>query len=166
MEKAVFAFENFLADVSPAYCEFAETIHGELLGDGYRCRIESKANGFLVSYSHPQTKRSILNFLFRKGRLHVRLYADCLDGYAGLLDRLPGSMERAIAKAPVCKRLLDPAQCNSRCPMGYAFTIRGSRYQKCRYNCFLLEVTPESAPVLAALIGEERGGRRALKDSL
>ena len=159
MEKPVYHFENFLADVSPEYRGFAENIHDALLGEGYKCRIESKANGFLVSYSYPKTKRSILNFLFRKKGLHVRLYADHLDAYAGLLERLPEAMEKAIMKAPVCKRLVNPGDCNSRCPMGYDFTIKGSRYQKCRYNCFLLAVTPESAPVLAEFIEEERRGR-------
>ena len=124
MEKVVYTFENFLADVSPEAREFAEDIHGALLGEDYKCRVESKANGFLVSYAHPKTKRSILNFLFRKKRLHVRLYADHLGAYADLLDRLPEAMEQAIAKAPVCKRLIDPADCNSRCPMGYDFAIR------------------------------------------
>ena len=162
MEIIAYDFDNFLADVSPEYRGFAENIHGALLGEGYKCRVESKANGFLVSYSHPKTKRSILNFLFRKRGLYIRLYADNLVAYAGLLDRLPESMEKAIAKAPVCKRLIDPADCNSRCPMGYDFTIRGVRYQKCRYNCFLLEVAPESAPVLAELIEEERRGRGGL----
>ena len=161
MDKPVFTFENFLADVSPEYREFAEGINAALLGEGYKYRIESKANGFLVSYSHPKTKRSILNFLFRKKGLYVRLYADHLAAYAGLLDRLPESMEKAIVKAPVCKRLINPEDCNPRCPMGYDFMIRGSRYQKCRYNCFLLEVTPESLPVLEEFIEEERKGRLA-----
>ena len=161
MEKTVYTFENFLADVSPECRAFAEEIHGALVGEGYRCGVESKANGFLVSYAHPETRRSLLNFLFRKKNLHVRLYAEHLAGYAGLLDRLPEAVERAVAKAPVCKRLADPMDCNSRCPMGYDFTIRGARYQKCRYNCFLLEVTPESAPALSELIAAERGERSA-----
>lgn len=155
MEKPAYRFEDFLQDVRPAYQAFAAGIHEQLTQQGCKVKIESKASGFLVSYAHPKTKRSLLNFVFRKKGLVVRLYPGDLNRCAALLDRLPESMEKEIAKAPDCKRMIDPADCNSRCPMGYAVCVRGKEYKKCRYSCFLFTVTDESAPFIRDFIALE-----------
>jgi len=159
MEKQVFQFENFLADVPPDCKEFAAKIHESLLGDGYKCKIESKASGFFVSYSHPQTRRSLLNFLFRKQGLLLRLYADHAGQYADFLNGLPEEMEREIKKAPVCKRLLNPADCNPKCVAGYDFFVGENHYQKCRYGCFQFAVNARSIPVLTEFVELERNCR-------
>jgi len=156
MGKITYQFEDFLRDVRPEYQAFAAGIHENFLQDSCKVKIESKANGFFVSYAHPKTKRSLLNFIFRKKGLIVRLYPSDISKCADLLDRLPESMEKEIAKAPNCKRMLDPADCNSRCPMGYDISVRGTRYQKCRYNCFMFAVTEESIPFILDFIKLER----------
>jgi hypothetical protein len=102
-----------------------------------------------------------MNFLFRKGGLVVRVYADNCGKYADLLDRLPENMEKELAKAPVCKRLVNPDDCNPKCIMGYDFSVKKKRHQKCRYQCFRFEVTPESVPVLQELIDSERRERNS-----
>jgi len=152
MEKIAYQFEDFLQDVQPAYQAFAAGVHKNFAAQGCKVKIESKASGFLVSYAHPKTKRSLLNFVFRKKSLMVRLYPSDVSRCAELLDSPPERMEKEIAKSPVCKRLLDPADCNSRCPMGYDITVRGTRYQKCRYSCFLFTVTNESIPFIQDFI--------------
>ena len=159
MDKPTFTFEDFLADVDPACIGFAVDINRSLLGEGYKSKIELKANGFLVSYTHPRSKRSILNFIFRKKALMVRVYADHCGNYAAFLHDLPDSMEQAIRRASNCKRLLNPQDCNSRCPTGYDFEIRGNRYQKCRYSCFQFPVTPETMAILSDFINYERKER-------
>ena len=159
MDKPTYAFEDFLADVHPLHRGFAQDIHDLLTGEGYKMKMERKANGFLVSYAHPKTRRSLLNFVFRKGALVTRIYADHLGAYGDFLDALPEAMEREVARATNCKRLIDPADCNSRCPMGYDFMIGERRYRKCRYSCFQFAVREESVPVLEGFIERERRAR-------
>jgi len=159
MDKPTYQFSDFLADVRPDYHGFAEGIHASLLAAGYKMKMERKANGFLVSYAHPETRRSLLNFVFRKHALVVRIYADHLGGYMDFLRALPEAMEKEISRAPVCKRLIDPADCNSRCPMGYDFFVGETQYKKCRYSCFMFPVNPENIPVLEEFIALERKAR-------
>jgi len=147
MEKVVYQFEDFLLNVAPEYQEFAAGIHAVLTEAGCKIKIESKASGFFVSYANPKTKRSMLNFLFRKKGLLVRMYPGDIARCAALLDRLPESMVKELDKAQKCKRLTQTADCSSRCVMGYDFLARGNRYQICRY-CLQFAVTPESVPVL------------------
>ena len=159
MAKAAYQFEDFLTEASPDYREFVARMHESLLHDGYKVRIESKASGFFVSYSHPETKRSILNFLFRKNGLHVRIYADNSNKYADFINCLPENMEKAIAKAPICKRQINPADCNPKCITGYDFFVRENRYQKCRYSCFQFLINAESVPVISEFVENERKER-------
>ena len=112
-----------------------------------------------VSYSHPKTKRIILSLLFQKKNLSTRIYADNFSKYTDLLNRLPEKMEKEIAKASLCKRLVNPEECNPKCIKGYDFSIREKHYQKCRYNCFEFAVNTESIPVLADFIKSERKER-------
>jgi len=154
-----YKFEDFLANVSVDCIDFVNSIHEMLTRDGYTHKIESKASGFFISYAHPKTKRSILNFLFRKKGLYARIYGDNCNKYEGLLNTLPASMAEQIAKAGVCKRLIDPKACNPKCVMGYDFTINHFRYQKCRNSCFYFDVNPENIPFLTELIKNENKER-------
>ena len=157
-----YQFDDFLSGVCEAHKKFVVSTNESLLGDSYKVKIESKASGMFISYSHPKTKRSVVNFLFRKTSLLVRLYADNFDKYIDFLNSLPEKMEKEIAKASVCKRLINPDECNPKCLKGYDFFIREKHYQKCRYNCFEFEVTGESIPILANFIESERKERKAL----
>ena len=154
-----YQFEDFLNGVDPAHKKFVIKTHESLLKDSYKVKIESKANGMFVSYSHPKTKRSMLNFLFRKANLMTRLYADNFARYTDLINRLPEKMEKEIAKAPLCKQFINPDECNPKCIKGYDFFIGKNHYQKCRYNCFQFAVNSESIPVLVEFIESERKER-------
>ena len=158
MEKVVYSFEDFWADVDPQYRDFVNTIH-EALQKICKVKVESKANGFFVSYAHIKSKRSLLNFLFRKKGLMVRIYGDNIGKYGDFIDLLPEKMEKEIGKANLCRRLVNPEDCNPKCALGYDFSIRGKRYQKCRYNCFQFEVTPESVPVINEFLAQEQKAR-------
>lgn len=161
MGKTTYQFEDFLNDVNNDYQGFVKDVHELLLQDNYKIKIEAKASGLMVSYSHPKTKRTILNFVFRKKGLLVRIYADHCNNYADVLNRLPERIVRQIEKVGICKRLIDSQSCNSKCAMGYDFHIGENHYQKCRYNCFLLEVDFESIPFLLELIERESKERKA-----
>ncbi|MDR1955050.1 MAG: hypothetical protein LBP82_03770 [Candidatus Methanoplasma sp.] len=159
-EKGGHSFEDFLSKVGADRKGFVTDIHDSLTDERYKAKIELKASGFFVSYSHPETKRSILNFFFRKKGLMVRIYADNHGGYKELLNGLPDSMVKEIGKAPVCKRLIDPNDCNPKCITGYDFCIRDEHYQKCRYGCFEFIVADENIRMLSDLIENERVLRR------
>ena len=160
MAKTEYQFADFLADVDDDYKSFVNQVHKMLLDDGYKVKIESKASGFFVAYAHPKTKRSLLNFLFRKKGLLVRIYGDNYGKYADLLNDLPENMVSQIDKAGVCKRFINPENCNSKC-IGYDFYIQENHYQKCRYACFLFAVNAESMPFLLQLIESESKQRFA-----
>lgn len=162
MEKTEYRFEEFLSEVEPDYKAFAAKIHEAMLRDGYKVKIESKASGYFVSYSHPKTKRSILNFLFRKKGLFVRIYADNFSKYSDFINDLPEKMEREISKAPNCKRLIDPDDCNPKCIKGYDFFMRDNQYKKCRYACFQLEVNAQSVPAITEFVENEIKERLAV----
>jgi len=160
MEKLKYQFEDFLMTVSDDYKDFVITVHEMLLRDNYKIKIESKKNGFLVSYSHPKTKRVIMNFLFRKKGLLIRVYAENCAKYPDVLNSLPERIVDQIAGATVCKKLVNPQDCWEKCVMGYDFYIGGNHYQKCRYDCFQLDVDSESIPFLLELIESENKERR------
>jgi len=153
-----FKFEDFLADISQEYRNGVTQIHEELTTDKYKMKIEKKASGLLVSYSHPKTKRSLLNWVFRKSGLHIRIYAEGHANYADFISTLPNDMEASIAKSSQCKQFFNPPQCSPKC-RGYDISIRGNKYQKCRYDCFLMQITQENLPIITELIRLEKETR-------
>ena len=159
MEKVTYQFDDFLAEVNTAHKDFVMKIHEGLTKEKYKTKIESKKSGLSVSYSHPKTKRGMLGFLFCKNAFLVRLYADNFGKYVDFLNLIPESMEKEIGKATKCSRLIDPNACNPKCVGGYDFHIRDNHYQKCRMNCFQLEVNSDSIPILADFIENERRER-------
>ena len=140
--------DDFIKAVNPAHQAFAKATHEAMTIGGCKMKMESKASGLFVSYSHPKTKRSLLNFLFRKSGLFTRLYPDNASNRLSM-DNLPASMEKEIIKAPDCK------MCSEKCNKGYKFLLSEKAYDKCRYNAFVFAVTEESKPVLSEWIEKE-----------
>ncbi|MCL2456175.1 MAG: hypothetical protein FWD19_01345 [Defluviitaleaceae bacterium] len=159
MEKKDYRFEDFFEDVNDKDKDFVSKVHELLTRDDCKIKVELKATGFFASYSHPTTKRSILNFAFRKKGLMVRIYGDNCNKYEDVLNRLPEKMVKQIEKAGVCKRILDPKTCNPKCVMGYDFKIGKNKFQKCRNSCFFFEVDAESVSFLLELIESEKNSR-------
>jgi hypothetical protein len=85
----------------------------------------------------------------------MRIYADNNGKYADFFNTFPASMENEIAKATICKRLVDPNECWEKCSMGYNVYIGKNHYQKCRYSCFQFLFTEESIPVLSDFLDKE-----------
>lgn len=160
-DKETYTFEQFLPDVRPDHLPFVMETHESLTGRGYKTKVELAKSGYVVSYQHPKTKKVLLNYVFRKSGMLIRVYGDHLSQYLDFVQSLPASMIAEIGASPNCKRLLDPAACNSRCPMGYAFTVDGGLYQKCRYGCFMFPVKAETIPSLRELIDKEAAARDA-----
>ena len=159
MAKAKYQFEDFLAEVEQEQRAAVINIHETMTESGYKNKVEKKASGFLVAYTHPKTKRSILNLFFRKDGLQSRIYAENHKQYANFIDYLPEDMEAQVAKATNCKRFVTPPECSDTCSAGYDIMIRGNRYQKCRYSCFHFKADTRSLPVIIDFIEHEKAMR-------
>ena len=140
-------FNDFLATVEPQHQDFAQIIHEKLIEKKFKVKIESKASGFFVSYSNPKTKRSLLNFLFRKSGLLVRIYPSNIN--VEIPSTITATMKVEIEKAPNCKL------CSDKCIQGYKFSLQGQGYDKCRYNAFLFAVNGKNKSILAEWVEKE-----------
>lgn len=148
-----YTFQDFLASVDGETQGFVSELHDELTALGCKIDVKLAKSGYVVSYS--LNKKTIANYVFRKKGLMARIYANHIAQYMDVLETLPEAMVEAIRKAPVCKRLVDPAACNPRCSMGYDFILKGERLQKCRNNAFLFLLSDETRPYAKALLLNE-----------
>lgn len=148
-----YTFQDFLTSVDEENQTFVSSLHDELTGLGCKIDIKSAKSGYVVSYS--LNKKTIANYVFRKKGLIARIYAAHIAQYMEVLDTLPDGMVRSIQEAPVCKRLVDPAACNQKCPMGYDFILKGERLQRCRNNAFMFLLSEESRPHVKSLLLHE-----------
>jgi hypothetical protein len=126
-------------------------MYSEIQGADYE--VKEAKMGYLVSYL--LNKKTIANYVSRKKGLIIRLYANCINQYMGFLDILPDGMVKTIRDAPICKRLMNHDTCNSKCPMGYDFVLRGQRLQKCRSNAFMFLLCAESNPFIKTFLKNE-----------
>ena len=154
------SFDNFLNDVDPRYQEFVRNTHDYMIQNGCKFKLALAKNGYVASYSYGKPGRVVLNFVFRKKGLVARIYGDNVNAYMDFIGTLPENMIDTIIKAPACKRFADPPKCSPKC-IGYVFSVNGTQYQKCRYNCFLFDINDESAPFTADFVGHELRERRA-----
>lgn len=148
-----YTFQDFLAAVDEEFQEFVRQLHDEMAELGCKTEVKLAKSGYVVSCN--LNKKAIANYVFRKKGLMVRIYAGHIAQYMDVLDTLPGSMVKTIQEAPVCKRLLDPADCNQRCPMGYDFVLKGERLQKCRNGAFMFLLSEENKPYIKTLLLKE-----------
>jgi len=161
MPKQVIPFSDFLVAAGPEHEEFINQLHDYLEQENCIVEIKEAKSGYVVSYVHKPTKRTVANYVFRKKGPMLRVYADHVLSYADNFTDWPASMKEAIKKGGVCKRLLDPNVCNSRCLMGFDFILDGERQQLCRYGSgltFLLDV--ESKPHLSDIMKHEIQARQ------
>ena len=66
--------------------------------------------------------------------------------------------KKDIAKASVCKRLVNPEDCNPKCVMGYTLVMDGETYQKCRYMAFQPALSEENNPYILQFL--RKNGRQ------
>ena len=152
------SFDDFIISVVPHYQGFARSINDYMLNNGCALKITTAKNGFVVSYQHLAKKRVVMNFVFRKKGLVVRIYGDHVGEYPEFLEKFPETMKESIRKAPSCKRFDTPPKCNSKCG-GYVFNLGNTQYQKCRYSCFMYVVDDERIPFITAHIERELAAR-------
>lgn len=155
MPKGAIPFEDFLNAAGAEHAEFIENLHKLLLSNDYSITIKEAKSGYVVSYVHKPTKKTVANYVFRKNGPMIRIYADNVADYMNQLDLWPEDMKASIRKAGVCKRLVNPDACNPRCSTGFDFLLDGEHWQKCRNNCFLFYLNDSTKPFLQEMMEGE-----------
>ncbi len=144
----------FLETVDDRYRDFVNQIHAYLTEKGCKCKIQTAKSGYTVSYVF-NNNRTFATFLSRKAGMKLRIYPKQLQKYQEFLDTFPEKMKEEIKKSSVCKRLVNPDECNPKCVMGYAFIMDGEPYQKCRHMAFQPTLSEENNPFLLRFLEYE-----------
>lgn len=160
MAKDKIDFGTFVECIPEQYTEFVVNLNDYLLDNDCTYDIKEAKSGFVVSYIYKLTKKTIANYVFRKKGPQLRIYADHISSYQGVLDEFPNKMKESIISASPCKRMLNPTSCNQRCMMGFDFILDGERQQKCRNNCFLFFLSDENNGYLKQIIENEISYRK------
>lgn len=145
-------FEEFLSILNDREVPLAIPIDEMYLSGGSKRNIKESASGFTVSYLSGATKKTIANFVCRKTGLKIRITPEKPFDCGELLNDLPENMRTDMIRGNTCKRLLGENVCNPRCAMGYAFTLDGEYYSKCRAMAFMFSVTDENVKHITEFI--------------
>ena len=160
MPKPTIPFIDFITAAGVEHEDFINKLHAFLQEEGCVSKIKTAANGYVVSYVHKPTKRTVANYVFRKKMPMLRLYADNTLSYADIMAKLPEEMKDTIRQGGNCSRLSDPNACNSRCLKGFEFVLDGERQQKCRcHMSFTFFLTDETKPYLLEIMEREMQAR-------
>jgi len=162
MAKEKFSIEQFLETVDTGYQAFIQNLHNYLTDNGCKVTVEKKKSGFFASYKYVKLKRSIVNLLFRKKRLIVRIYGENVNKYLDFMNTLPEEMVQSIEEATVCKRLIDPEACSPTCPKGYDFSMGNKHFQVCRYGAFEFPITNKNNSYIKSFVEKEIKERTAV----
>ena len=156
MPKQVIPFSDFMIAAGAEHEVFINKLHDYLQANDCVAKIKMAANGYVVSYVHRPTARTVANYIFRKKMPMLRVYADNILRYTEIVARWPDNMKDTIRKGGNCSRLIDPNACNSRCLKGYDFMLDGERQQKCRcHNSFAFFLNDETKPYLLEIMERE-----------
>jgi len=157
MEQLDYQFQDFLMQVNDEHKDFVHAIHERLSKAGCKVKIGStKTTPFTVKYT--QGRKGVFNFMLRKRGFKASVYPHNLAQYPDVLDRMPESMEKQIAKVSQCINIAEPGKCMDKC-IGYDFHTRKTHYQKCKFSCFQFNVDAESIPFLTELLESELNAR-------
>lgn len=148
-------FLEFIETIEEPNKGFAQEVDQYLLG--HNCQREAKTtkSGFAVSYIRKETKKRLATFVCRKTGVKLKVYPQNVNEYERFLDTLPAKMKKDIEKASICKRLINPEDCNPKCVKGYDFLMDGQQYQKCRHMAFMLTLNGENNPYIMAFLEKE-----------
>ena len=144
----------FLNEVPPNLQEFVLELDDYLLGKECKRKIEPAKNGYVTTYMLPGSGKSLLNYVFRKKGIQIRIYAEGISDYDAILNDFPDKMKKEIIKSGDCKKLVG-GTCSPICSAGYTFIMDGVEYKKCRSMAFLHKIDEESADYILKLIKSE-----------
>ena len=147
-------FNRFLQDIPAEYQRFVLELDEYLTAKGSKRTIKTAKSGFVTSYSSPAGGRALLNYVFRKSGVKMRIYAEHIGEHPNVLNCLPDNMKSDIKKAGDCKKLTGSA-CTPTCPAGYTFVMDGEEYRKCRNMAFFHSLTAGNTEHILKLIKAE-----------
>lgn len=153
-------FKLFLEATDAHYREFIIEINDYLIEQGCKREIKPAKNGYLVSYILIDIKRTLATFVSRKTGMKLRIYPDHIGEYQSFLNALPEQVKKEIKKSSICKRLINPNECNSKCVMGFTFTMDDEDYQKCRYMAFMPTLSRENNIYIKEFLERELSARK------
>lgn len=148
-------FLDFLETIDDKNRVFVMEINNLLLQNGCKCEVKNAKSGYTISYISNRTKRVLATFVCRKTGVKLRIYPQNLKRYEEFLNTFPDKLKKEIIKSSVCKRLINPNECNPKCVMGYDFYLDNEHYQKCRYMAFQLSLNEESYPFIKSFLEKE-----------
>ena len=128
-------FMLFLNDIPAEYQEFVLELDKYLTEKGSKRTIKSAKSGFVTSYNSPKNGKALLNYVFRKTGVKMRIYAAGIGEYTEILADFPDNMKKDIVNAGECKKL-NGLKCSPTCTGGYSFQMDGASYKKCKNMAF------------------------------
>ena len=147
-------FIHFLQDI-PAECQsFVLELDEYLTAEGCKRTIKTAKSGSVTSYSTPASGRALLNYVFRKGGVKMRIYAEHIGEHPEVLNCLPDNMKSDIKKAGDCKKLTG-FTCTPTCTAGYSFVMDGEEYRKCKNMAFFHSLNAGNMEHILKLIKAE-----------
>ena len=149
-------FMLFLNDIPADSQGFVLELDKYLTSKGSKRTIKSAKSGFVTSYASPVTGKALLNYVFRKTGVKMRIYAQSIGAHADILSDFPENMKNDIRKAGDCKKLCG-LKCSPTCPGGYSFSMDGEEYKKCKNMAFFHSLTEENYDAIEKLIRSELG---------
>lgn len=147
-------FMLFINDVPTENQSFVLELDEYLTSKGSKRTIKSAKSGFVTSYSNPKSGRALLNYVFRKTGVKVRIYAQNVGDYSDILSGFPDKMKMEIIKAGDCKKL-NGLKCSPTCDGGYDFFMDGVEYKKCKNTAFFFSLKEENFDAINQLINAE-----------
>ncbi len=148
-------FEDFLVFAGEEHRGYIMQLHNFFTEEGCDANVKEAKRGYIVSYVHKPTKRTVANYIFRKNGIMMRIYPENIMSYPQIIDTLPTSMKASMEKASVCKKLLDPTTCSPNCKMGFDYILEGKQQQKCRSNAFLFFLNDDDNPYIEEIVKNE-----------
>ena len=108
------------------------------------CKTEIKeaASGYVASYIHSQSKRTVANYVFRKKGLMIRIYTDNVSSYMEIFEKWTAAMKDTIKKLAHVKGCLIQWIAILVASYGIRFILDDERQQKCRNSGLNDETKP------------------------
>ena len=147
------SFSDFLTTVPDEQQDFVSDLHEYLTEKGCNVKIKEARSGYAVSYVW--AGKSIMNWVFRKSGILVRIYGDNVPQYENTIAALPADMQKKMIDSRDCKRLKDPNECSDTCVMGFVYNLDGLTYKKCRNDGMFFLLSDKTEPHIRALIEAE-----------
>lgn len=150
-------YDDFLTSVSEADIAFVKEMHEVFMNNDCKIEVKEAKSGFAVTYFYMLNKKKIalMNYVFRKQGMLIRIYARHIAIYEKILDDLPEGMKKEVIKAGDCKRLNGTSKCSPTCTAGYDFHMDGVNYKKCKNSAFFWRVCDENNLFIKELIKNE-----------